>query len=167
MLKHCEVLEESEKALICATPGAKCLNDLKNLLGQDQLREAWYELTLKICSPGIEEEILDSIEQAIASLVVDYGDGNLVDRYDADGKVVPYPCPDCGELEPLFLPGAHVGPRPDDWGCMDCLMHRLRDDDSPNALKARYLTAKILDEAGGPSELDVAIGDLEGTWATS
>jgi hypothetical protein len=110
---------------------------------------------------------------------VDYGNG-LVDRYDADGKVVPYPCPDCGEIEPLFLPGTGthidadgnrvtvtIGPRPDDWGCHGCLIKRLWEDDSPNALKARYLTAKILDAAGGPSDQDLAIGDLEDRWATS
>jgi hypothetical protein len=96
---------------------------------------------------------------------VDYGNG-AVDRYGADNKVVPYPCPDCGEIEPLFREPSFRGT--DTWACMSCLMHRLRDDVSPNGRKAAILTELVLEGNGlGPSDQDRAIGDLEGTSATS
>lgn len=61
-------LSESAAALILAYPTAKCLNDVKDLIGLDQLREEWYRQALYGSVPGTYEAILDAVDGAIATM---------------------------------------------------------------------------------------------------
>jgi hypothetical protein len=64
-------MHESATALILAYPGAKCLNDVKDLIGLDQLRQDWYDLALRDSAPGeevLDATIMDAIDGAVATM---------------------------------------------------------------------------------------------------
>lgn len=61
-------MHESATALILAHPGAKCLNDVKDLIGLDQLREEWYALASHGVSPAETEAICDVVDDAFLTM---------------------------------------------------------------------------------------------------